>query len=159
MEVICTWFWSRDWNQFFTGLGAIATTAGCWIAVCIYEKWITQKKYEVIANEAGRILEEVYMLRNEVFRLNAYGANPSEIGILAHKRDFIEQALESIYKELSKLKTVKNDRTKSYSNSLTDFIRDLQSNADRTQSLVKNMSCAKVLVKDLSQLKFYHFDI
>lgn len=159
MDVVCNWFLSRDWNQFFTVLGAVATTAGCLIAVWIYREWDTQKKYEVVANEAGRILEEVYMLRNEVFRLNAYGATPSEIEVLGHKRDFIEQALESIYQELLKLKTVKNDRTKSYSGSLTDFIRDLQSNADRTQSLVKNMSCAKELAKDLSQLKFYHFDI
>lgn len=159
MDVVCNWFLSRDWEQFFSVVGTVATVAGCLIAVCIYKKWITQKKYEVIANEAGRIVEEIYILRNEVLKLHTYKANHLEIIALGEKRDFIEEALNTIYAELSKLKSIKNNRIKAYIASLTDFIRDVQSNSDCTQTLLKNMSCSKALAKDLSRLKFFHFDI
>src|SRR5699024_7239699 len=125
MEYICNWLWSRDWNQFFTVLGALATTAGCVIAVWIYRNWNTQKKYETIANEAARIFEEVYKLRDDVLTLHTYHAEPLKIAALGQKRDFLEQALTLMYQELSKLKSVRNNRTKAYTSSITDFIRDL----------------------------------
>lgn len=112
-----------DLSNILSAVGIFASVTSIFVALYIYHGWTTQKQKEVVANDAGIIMEEIESLRQNIRKAYDTGTvNDSFILYLEEKRDEIRSTL-SMIKEINE-----NFTYEYYTNSLSVLITTLEVN-------------------------------
>lgn len=135
-----------DWDlsNVLSAVGITASIINILVVMYIYNKWTAQKQREVIANDAGMLMEEIKSLEQEIYKAhNGSLVDANFIAYLGQKRDSIEDGLKMIHD------IDKNLVYEPYIDSLTELIRTWQKSKPA-------VSAAPLIVIFLTALELNH---
>lgn len=122
-----------DWSlsNILSVIGIIASVANILVVIYIYTKWATQKQREVIANDAGILIQEVSSLGNDILE------NLSKNSIDSYFISQISKRKKSINDSLGMIKTIdKNLPYKFYIDSTENLINAFWENPELSDESV-----------------------
>lgn len=86
-----------DLSNTLSVIGIIASVANILVVMYIYTKWTTQKQREVIANDAGILIQEISSLGEDVIEnLSGKSIDNSFINQISKQKKSIHDSLEMI---------------------------------------------------------------
>lgn len=114
-----------DLSNTLSVIGIIASVANILVVIYIYKKWTTQKQREVIANDAGILIQEISSLGDDIIdNLDRKSINKSFINQV-HKRK------RSILDSLGMIKTIdENLSYEHYIKSIENMVNAFKENPE-----------------------------
>lgn len=86
-----------DLGNILSAIGILASVINTLVVIYIYTKWTTQKRKEVVANDASILLKEIDSFRQDILKAHKKGkVDTTFISYMAQKKSSIGYALAMI---------------------------------------------------------------
>lgn len=150
IKMICIDFSTWDWGTIASLIGATASVISVILVIYIFGKWKGQKQQEVVAIEAGTLIEKIETLQEQVMRATTEsGINPNFVYDVMLQMDRIEDSLILISVVAKDLKY------EAYIHSILQLSKKWSLNQENQDEYSNFLEESKILCKSLKPLKLF----
>lgn len=148
--MICIDFSTWDWGTIASLVGATASVISVILVIYIFGKWKSQKQKEVVAIEAGILIEKIKTLQEQVIAATMEsGINPNFVNKVRLQMDLIEDSLILISV------VVKDLKYKAYIQSILQLSQKWSLSQENQDEYLSFLEETKILCKSLNPLRLF----